>query len=361
MRPERRPRAVAAAPWPQRATRSRAPTPAATGASPSRGGAARRILRRWARAQALALLAALALAAQLAWVAPAVAQDRAEARRLFEAGVAALDDGRFAEAAEFLERSLAIRDSPSARFNRALALRGAGRYREAIAECEHTVATADARRHARLRAQAEQMRQELEAQLVRVELVVRGDPERVEVDGEVVARGDGRHTLVRDPGPITVLARRQGYAPVELREELAAGEHRTLTLDASAEPLPARVFIRADPPEALIRLDGEELGLGTASLEVPYEEGRRHLVEVTADGFEDERREVVFGPGEEARLDLSLSAIGATPIQRKWWFWTLLVVGAGAVAAGVGLAMRPDASIEEGDLGFAVEVLRVGR
>ncbi len=308
-----------------------------------------------------ALLAALALGAVLTSGGGALAQDRADARRLFELGVAALDDGRFAEAAELLGQSLAIRDSPSARFNRALALRGAGRYREAIAECEHTLAVADPRRHRRLRAQAEQMKEELEAQLAHVELVVVGEPDRVEVDGELLTPSDGPHRLLRDPGPFSVLVRRQGYAPVQLREELAAGERRTFELDASARPLPARVVLRADPPEALIRFDGEELGLGRAAIEVPYEAGRRHRIEVTAEGFEGQRREVSFGPGEEARLEFALSAVGATPIQRKWWFWTLLLVGAGAVATGVGLAMRPDTSIEEGDLGFAVEVLRVGR
>ncbi|MEM9070735.1 MAG: PEGA domain-containing protein [Myxococcota bacterium] len=287
------------------------------------------------------------------------ADNVAEARRLFEAGVAALDDSRFAEAADLLEQSLALRDSPSARFNRALALRGAGRYREAIEECDRTLSIATAARHRGLRQQATRMKDELASQLVHVELVAEGEPERIEVDGEVLARSGGTHQLVRDPGPLVITLRRDGYAPVEHRAELEAGARETVRLNAATSPLPARVVIRATPSEAVLRWDGRELGIGTASLEVPFEPDARHLVEVAAEGYEEQNREVVLGPGEEARLDFSLAEIGGVPIQRKWWFWALIIVGAGAAATTVGLIMRPDDSINEGDLGFAVEVLRV--
>ncbi|WP_266126325.1 hypothetical protein, partial [Acinetobacter bereziniae] len=85
----------------------------------------------------------------------------AEARRLFEAGVEALDQGRFAEAADDLGRSLSLRESPPARYNRALALRGAGRYGEAIVEAERYLEIATEPRHRQGRAQTEALLAEL--------------------------------------------------------------------------------------------------------------------------------------------------------------------------------------------------------
>ena len=81
-----------------------------------------------------ALLVALCLALPRA---PALAQDVPPgavepARPLFEQGVAALRENRYADAITLLERSYALRASPVVLYNLALALRGAGRYREAV-------------------------------------------------------------------------------------------------------------------------------------------------------------------------------------------------------------------------------------
>lgn len=287
------------------------------------------------------------------------AQGTERARQLFEQGVEALDDGRFRDAADLLRQSLEIRESAAARFNRALALRGAGDYLEALRELERTLELANTRRHRQLRQQAQQMQSELREQVATVRIHVEGGAERVEIDGEVVARADGLVELQRNPGPIVIVVRREGYAAVERQFEIAAGSERDLHLDASESAQPAHVLIVADPPEAVLRWQGQEVGTGRAQFDVPVNDNDTFHIEVSADDYEPQERTVRLQPGEEARLDFSLSEIPRTPLQRKWWFWTLIVIGAGAVAAGVGIAVRPDQQpIELGDLGFSQQVLR---
>lgn len=307
------------------------------------------------------------LAAALLWAAIspsfapslAEAQGTEEARRLFEQGVEALDDGRFREAADLLRRSLEIRESAAALFNRALALRGAGEYLEALRDLSRTLELATERRHRPLRQQAEQMRTELRAQVATVRIHVEGGAERVEIDGEVVARSDGLLELERNPGPIVIVVRREGYGAVERQYDITAGSERELHLNASETALPASVLIVADPADAVLRWQGREVGIGRARFEVPVGDDDSFHIEVSADDYETEERTVALAPGEEARFNFSLSAIATTPLQRKWWFWTLILVGAGAVATGVGIAVRPDQQpIELGDLGFSQQVLR---
>ena len=58
------------------------------------------------------------------------------ARQVIAAGLRLLEDARYAEAAAALERSLALRESPSVLYNLALAYRGTGSYLRAIATFE---------------------------------------------------------------------------------------------------------------------------------------------------------------------------------------------------------------------------------
>jgi len=284
----------------------------------------------------------LVLAAALTFTSLVRAQPETP-RALFEEGVRALDEQRFADAADLLARSLALRDSPSARYNRALALRGAGRYLEAIAEAEHYLEIAEGPRHRRVRPEVETLLEELRGAVATLTLVVTGGAETVLVDAEPVADVDGRHALRLDPGEHQVRVVRSGFASLLRDIELAPGSDTTLDLDVSATPLPASVRIEAEPATAHIVWDGRVVGEGEVDLEVPVErQGRRIRLEVRADGFVSEERELSLSPGESARLGLALSEEPATPLRRKWWLWTTVALAVGAVAAVLVVVTRPD-------------------
>lgn len=303
---------------------------------------------------------ALALALALALGSPAAhAQDAdAEARALFDEGVTALDQGRFAEAADLLARSLERRDSPPARFNRAVALRGAGRYLEGIAELERYLAQAVDPRHARTRAHAEAILGELRASVAVLVLDVVGSPDAVRIDGETVAAADAHLELRRDPGELHVRVERAGHAPIDRALTLAPGAREALRVDASESPLPATLTVEAVPAITAIALDGEPVGTGRAVITRP---AGSYRLAFAAQGFVPQTRAVSLDPGGAASLSVTLTAIPPTPIVEEWWLWTL--IGGGAVAIGVAIAVavvfatdRPQ--LELGSLGFSQEVLR---
>lgn len=283
--------------------------------------------------------------------------ERVRARDLFREGLAAIDEGRFAEAAEVLARSLAIRESAPGRYNRALALRGAGRYRAAIEEVDRFIELATGARHARNRAAALEMRDELRASLAHLRLVITGAPDAAELDGEALTPPEGTHELELDPGSHRVTTRRDGHAPVEREIELTAGSREELSLDASAAPLPARLRVDVDPANASILLDGELVGRGSVDVETAV---GAHVLELTADGHLTERRELTLEPGDVSQLSIALRAEPSAEIYEEWWFWLIAGLGlaAGAAVLAVGIVIANDVPpIQTGTFGFAQEVL----
>lgn len=302
---------------------------------------------------------ALVAVGLVAWfvACPARAQE-ADARALFEQGVSALDEGRFADAAELLARSLEIRDSLSARFNRAVALRGAGRHLEAIGEIEVYLEGATAPRYARSRAHAEAMLEELRAGVAELALEVVGNPDEVRVDGEPVAMEQPSLIVRRDPGPVHVRVSREGYASVDRTVELGAGARERMRIDAAESPLPARLTVDATPARTSIALDGIDVGAGHAAVERP---AGTYQLTFSNEGFVAQEREVTLAPGQAMDLTVVLTEVPASPIEEQWWFWTLVGGGALAVAAATVIAIvvaNDNPQLELGSLGFSQEVLR---
>lgn len=283
---------------------------------------------------------------------------RNEARSLFREGVRALDEQRFAEAAELLARSLELRDSPTARYNRALALRGAGRYLEALAETERYLELASGPRHQRLRPRVEEMRVELRESLGELVLAVDGQAQQLLLNGTERPVPSDSLRIPMDPGPLDIEVRRDGFAPQRLHLTIEAGRTHQASIDAAAEPLPAFLQVHAAPEEAQILQDGEQVGVGEVRLELhPPEQGIAVNLSVRADGFESQDRQLRMVPGQEAELRIALSEVAPTPLRKKWWFWTLVVAGAGAVAAGIAIAAQPPSQTVP-DVDSMVQVLR---
>jgi hypothetical protein len=294
----------------------------------------------------------IALHAILLASAPARAQDpTAQARELFGRGVELLADQRFAEAADALERSLAVRDSPPVLYNLGLAYRGMGRYLHALQVLERFRATAGDR-HQDVVATLADVVADLRTALVHASVEARGGATEVRVDDEVRARSDGRIEVEMDPGRHVFVATRSGYAPARRELDLGRGERVTVELDASASPLPAALVVDAGNPDAEIRLDGEDVARGRLERELPP---GTYTVEVSAPGFLAQTRSVELGPGARERLSVSLEK--ESGILSRWWFWAgaAAVVSGGVVAAV--LWTEPETPpYDEGSLGFVTIV-----
>lgn len=236
-----------------------------------------------------------ALFASSAAAQPADSPERtAAARALFEQGMAAVDAGDWATAADHLRRSLALRASPVVRFNLALALSELGRFVEAS---EHLRAV---QREAPEGSDAARLASERLAAIVprmgRLRIDLSGPREGAEVrlDGAAVPEPLLGVEQPADPGVRRVtLHRTERGAEVEL-----AAREVTVTSGSTA-----RVSLEAPP------------------LPVPTPE------EVAARATMPDPSPTTPPPSDDG-------------VERQWWFWTLiavLVIGAG-VAIGAGIA-----------------------
>lgn len=270
------------------------------------------------------------------------AGDQAEARRLFEEGIHAVDGEQWAEALDRFTRSRAIVERPSTVLNIATALSRLGRARESVREFEHylTIATSPADR-----AQREQVRSLMEttrASIARLTLTVAPETAAVTVDGEAMQVGGGVRELLLDPGHRVFVVRAAGHTDQTFELELAPGSRITHSITlarVAAAPTTGTLSVTASVPTAVISIDGEEAGRGSVTRETAP--GRRR-VDVRAIDYLPFTEEVSVLAGQTAtvRADLVEESSGGVFSSPVFWVVTgVVVVGAG-VTVGVVVATQ---------------------
>ncbi len=150
--------------------------------------------------------------------------DRAQARALFQAGAAAVDAGRWADAVASFRSAYELTGAPSALFNTGFALRALGRYREAR-DAFVELATLDNVSDA-MTTQGQELLAEVRMRIARVRLGGLEDEPRygVRLDG-VGAEDSGTRPLVleADPGTHAVDVSLAGFEPFSWSGALADG------------------------------------------------------------------------------------------------------------------------------------------
>lgn len=275
--------------------------------------------------RAFSTAVALMVCAATAHAEPPGALD--QARTEFEAGLSLMDQHQYAAAITSFERSLGLHENPRTRYNLALALRSAGRLRDALAMFE-TVANPVIGADTELRAQAATMVATINTQLARVSFLVTPGAV-VRIDGRVAEALTGGE-MALDPGHHVFEATVEDRLPARVEADFAEGQHATVTLDAS-RPRPGRLHVEVAPANASIRIDDDARGHG--SFEGSMAPGD-HRVEVTATGGLRAVRTVTVRSDRTTRLSLTLHP---PHLYERWWLWT----GAGVVltAAVVGIAV----------------------
>lgn len=164
--------------------------------------------------------------------------DRAQARALFQAGAAAVDAGRWADAVESFRSAYELTGAPSALFNTGFALRALGRYREArdafvALEALSNVAES-------MRTQTQELLSEVRMRIARVRLGGLEDDTRygVRLDG-VGVEDEGQRPLFieADPGAHAVDVMLSGHETFTWSGTLADGA--LLDVPVSLVPLPS--------------------------------------------------------------------------------------------------------------------------
>lgn len=216
-----------------------------------------------------ALAAVLCLAC-----ASAAAQDEeqtAQARSLFEEGVAASDRGDWEGATDHFRRSLALRGSPVVSFNLAMALARTGHLVEAQEHFRR--ALADERAPAAVRAAAEAQISRLGERIGRLAIHVEGPREGVvlELDGEALPDALIGTAAPSDPGRRVLVAIRGGAEIARGEAEVPEGGDASIALAipaleiAAALPAPSPVVPRDAPEPRREADDALWIGVGVAA------------------------------------------------------------------------------------------------
>ncbi|MDB4930508.1 MAG: TonB-dependent receptor [Myxococcaceae bacterium] len=294
-----------------------------------------------------ALAAALLL---LGRGAAAQTADEAEARRLFDRGVALIDADRPTEAIALLERARRIREVPAVVYNLALAQSAVGRFADALASFDAYLRLAGPRLPADRRAAVDGLIARAHESMAAVTLRVVGAGVTVSVDDVALPPERWSRPLELDGGRHVFQATGPGLRPVEVTRYLVPGVRAEIELAPAPLPATATLRVASLVAGASIFLDGALVGVG--SVERPAAPGR-HTVALRADGYDPSEQVVQLAPGGVEQLRLSLRP--HRTVLSQWWFWTGVGVVATAVVAGLVVGLSSTEAPAGGSAGFVVE------
>lgn len=280
---------------------------------------------------------ALALVAALLSASPR-AEAQESARERFEAGMEALDAGRFRDAAVAFERSFALGPRLPTAFNWALALRGLG---EALAAERLYQRLLDGELGAlrpRDRAAVETLRDEVRATIGELRLSLEGPASlatlEARLDGEEIATAPGTVTLRVDPGEHVIVVSALDHESVEHRFTTEGGAVTAIALRLvpSVDERPSTLLLRSNDPDTYFVIEGH--GEGTAPFRSELPPGRYDVIVRGAHGERTTEVEVPAG----RRVALTLDPPERSVLRRPWFWVVTGVVVAGIVAGAVAVS-----------------------
>lgn len=279
------------------------------------------------------------------------AQRREAARLHFEQGMRHVRERDWLGAVQELRLAAELRPTPAVFFNLGMALREAGRPREAIVALTAFQAdpgpTPDPMRMQLVQAMLDALR----ASFARVTVEVAPREASVTVDGEAVHPGE---SLTLDPGEHTVRAQAEGYVTQSRAITLGPGQALPLVLQLAPARTTGTAAVESDVPDAAIELDGQPAGTGRVERELPV---GTHVVVIRAPGHEVFQRSIEVTLGGRSVTHATLRP-RSRPVLTSPWFWTAAgAVVAVATVSAVLLLSGPEAPVE-GALGHVSDALR---
>lgn len=281
------------------------------------------------------------------------AQSDEEVRRLFNDGVALLEQGRYADALDRFQRVASARETPAVLYNLALSERGVGRYVSAAAHFSRWLTLASDRAEPARVAEVRAALEESRAAVARLTLRLSTPALAVVIDGVPVAPEALGGALPLDPGEHVVRASGEAVDAVETRVTLRPGEARELAIAPHPRDLRTPLRVETNVPDASVVVDGQLVGRGVYVAEVAP---GRHTVVVRAASYAAWTGDVTVVAGRPERLHVVLDRRRA--VYEQWWFWTGVGVALAGAGVAIGLALRPTEAPLTGTLGVNVNALR---
>lgn len=271
---------------------------------------------------------------------PGRADDKAEARRHFENGLALSSDEikDYAGAVVEFEVSVKLYPTMAGLFNLALCYKRLSRYGEALQALrrlqQEFTDSMDDDLHLEVAREVEAI------QRITAELVLEVEPPgaRIRLDGDSVGFAPLAEPLVLGPREYLIEVEKPGYESEERKLRLVSGQRHTEQIKLS--PTRASIMVEVgDVDGAAISLDGEEVGRTPLAEPLEIDPGA-YVVEVAKEGYESAAPQTVkLVSGEKATLSFLLTPVAAeeateedTGPRPSALFWTGLGL---TVASGV--------------------------
>ncbi len=138
--------------------------------------------------------------------------------------------------------------------------------------------------------------------------------------------GVGAFRVAVDPGVHVLTLSRPGFSDAVINRTVSPGA--VLPLRIELDRLPSTLRIESDRPDAIVSLDGVDVG--PTPVEVQRPAGAYHVV-VQRKGYAEYSAELSARPGERVELLAKLPELHRS-LTEQWWFWA----ATGAVVVGVG-------------------------
>ncbi len=284
---------------------------------------------------------------------PMAAQDRSDvvrARSLFEEAMRSMDRGDFDRAITEFQASLGIAPRAPTAFNLAMALRGAGRLREAMETFEGLLGERFGRMAPPQEREVAQLLRETETELATLRVRIAGAPTiELRIDGERIEDVSTNVWIECriDPGAHVVTASAPDRQTAERDIEVARGEH--IEVDFVLEPIadirPGVLILETTEPSHLLSVVGIAENRGSLRAELASGE---YVVRVEGNGgFRESSIEVP--PGRTVRLRIDPPP--PRSVVEEPWLWigigAAVMIGAG-VGIGVGVTSPATAEPQSG-------------
>ncbi len=199
---------------------------------------------------------------------------------------------------------------------------------------------------------------ELSALVGSIELVVLPPDATVTVDGRTVQLVDGKAHADLDVGEHLLTVKAPGHVPHEQTIRVAGGgPPRTMNL--ALKPQLAELAVSAQPPQAVIKMDGKRLALGSWSGSVVP---GRHVIRIEAAGYVGSEQVVELSGGQRISLrgtpgpatHDSSATQGGPPASHepRGWFGLLSLSTLAVVSHPVGFEPESESQRSGGGLGL---------
>lgn len=298
------------------------------------------------------------------------------ARAAFHEATELVKQAQWGEALAAFERAAKLRPHAVTTFDIAACERAIGHVTRARATFRRALAqdasSGETELPASMKEEAAGYLVELDRQIATAAVRVTPDDSSILVDGRPLEPGGAGELVagIAPPGPATPVPRgelrieadpglhvltlsRKGSSDVMLRRTFVPGT--TLALTIELDRLPASIRVESNVPDAIVRLNGDDLG--PVPVDVLRPAGAYH-VSVVRRGFVPYDAQLVARAGEAISLRAPLRE-DKPGLTQRWWFWTAAGVLVAGAAAGTYFATRPAPTrpaVGEGSLGWSATV-----